>query len=265
MHYDKMKKQQRGICKICGHDTDLSWDHVPPQGGIELQTVEIEAIFQVLDRNKQRRFVTSQNGVKYRTICKPCNSLLGRKYDPVLNDFSIGVGRFLKANLHLPDRVMYQTKPMSLIRGLLGHLLATQLDANDGYFDQAVRPLVFDEGLPIPDDIYIFYWIYPYDRTIIVRDILKASIRVKADPLIFCAIKYFPIAYLITRNNEINDLEELTAFRHLGVDDEVQIPINLGMLKAYDWPERVDDEHIILTNKDNSSITARPKPKKKAK
>ena len=42
--YRKFKRRRIGPCNICGVVGPLSWDHVPPKGGIELEPVEIDRV-----------------------------------------------------------------------------------------------------------------------------------------------------------------------------------------------------------------------------
>ncbi|MHA1170293.1 MAG: hypothetical protein ACTSRU_20900, partial [Candidatus Hodarchaeales archaeon] len=125
-----------GICKICLQEKELSEDHVPPQGGIVIEPIEIRNAFDsVLKANLGRDYYISQNGVKFKTICKECNSKLGRLYDKDLNEFSIGVGRYISSSLKTPEVIRYRTKPNSIIRAILGHLLAVKSELDDLEFD----------------------------------------------------------------------------------------------------------------------------------
>src|SRR6056297_3557589 len=89
LYITKCKREKVSQCNICKKVKALSWDHVPPKGGISLTSVEQETVFQRLTINgEKRKYTISQNGVKFRTICKECNEKIGSKYDPVLNDFA---------------------------------------------------------------------------------------------------------------------------------------------------------------------------------
>jgi hypothetical protein len=86
MKYASTKRTKRDECNICRTVADLTWDHVPPQGSIEITPIEIHRLYaQVLPEAKFKKPLIMQNGNKYRTICKACNSLLGGHYDPAIN------------------------------------------------------------------------------------------------------------------------------------------------------------------------------------
>ncbi|MBU6390889.1 MAG: hypothetical protein KGJ87_08130 [Planctomycetota bacterium] len=248
MHYVKNKRDKVGHCNICTNSCSLSWDHVPPKGSIEISTVEMRVLYKTLaGKNEDLKIEESQNGLKFRTICRKCNEFLGHNYDPVIKDFAISVGRYLKSNLTFPNIIHHRTKPVKLMRGILGHILSAKVDFDKVQLDEQVRGFIFDKNAIIPDDIHIFYWIYPYDYTIILRDVVMPSVRGDfSNSGFFQIFKYFPIAYIITNLKTYEGLNELTIYRHLSIDEEVDIPIQLNRTEHYHWPEMVDNGNIVL-------------------
>ncbi|MBZ0154911.1 MAG: hypothetical protein K8I29_01690 [Alphaproteobacteria bacterium] len=266
-HYVTTKREKAGPCNICKTHTELTWDHVPPKGGIDLTAVEMEKVSELfVVGHDEIKFSESQNGVKYRTVCKSCNETIGHRYDPALNEFSLTVGRYLKSGLSFPRVVHHRAKPAAMIRAILGHLAAAKIEIDDCPFDRNVREFVLDEDKPIPDDIFIFYWLYPYEQSITMRDFAMPTVRGNFSTGIgFCQVlKYFPIAYLVINKPAYEGLEELTRYRNLSVDEEVEIPILLDRVEHAHWPEIVDDYNIVLASKTTgNAILAKPKRKKR--
>ncbi|WKZ34028.1 MAG: hypothetical protein QY316_06420 [Thermodesulfobacteriota bacterium] len=265
MNYQKFKRNIQDICNICKKKSQLSWDHIPPKGGVELLPMEIEGIYKIL-MNKQnegeRQFVITQNGVKYRTICKECNSLLGTRYDPVLNEFSISLSKLLKSNLYLPCPIIkIKTRPNAIIRGILGHLLAAKIEFFESPFDEKIRLFLADEKSLLPDDISIFYWLYPYNQTVIFRDFSMPAIRgIYNEWGFFNVIKYFPLAYIITNLKSYDSLPELSYYREFDLTMEIEMKIDLRNIRKRDWPEHVGPNDVILLGKDGlDSIRAKPR------
>lgn len=248
MHHVKTKRAKVGKCNICSNEKSLSWDHVPPKGGIEISTMEMENLFHIFTREVDvRKIRESQNGLKFRTICKECNEFLGQKYDTVLNEFAMSVGRYLKSELKFPPLFHYKTKPLRLMKGILGHLLAAKADYDEVLLDCQVREFILDEDSVIPESINIFYWIYPYRCTVIVRDIGMPAVRGNfKDVGFFHTIKYFPIAYLVSNKSRYESLLSLTKYRNCGIDEEIDIPIDLKRIEHHYWPEMVDKGNIVL-------------------
>lgn len=266
LYFTKFKREKVSQCNICKKKKHLSWDHVPPKGGIYLSAVEQETVFSHMTVTKvNRKYSISQNGVKYRTICKECNEKIGRKFDPVLNGFARGVGNILKSDLILPSTIYYKTKPYLLIRAILAHLLAAKADIDKVTTDEQIRNFIFDENASIPEEINIFYWVHPYTNTVIIRDIAMPAVRGKFGGGVgfFSIFKYFPIAYLLTNLKRYEGLSELTFYRNSKPQDIIDIPINLKDIRGSEWPEIVDDENMVAGGQSiKSSVFATPKNKK---
>lgn len=264
MNYAKSKREKRSICNLCRKVTDLSWDHIPPKGGIELSTVKMETVFSLMTGNREKpKIRENQNGMKYRTICSECNAYLGAEFDPTLNDFALSVGRYLESSLEFPEIVNHSVKPQRLMKAILGHLVAAKVDIENTLFDQQARDYALNLEAPLPDDIHIFYWVYPHDCSITIRDFGMFTPRgTFQEPAIFQTIKYFPIAYLCCNKPEYAGLNCLSWYRETGLDDEIEIPINLKRVEHPFWPEAPsnEDNNIFFGGKSASNaVHATPK------
>lgn len=247
MHYVKDKREKIDKCNICLEEKALSWDHIPPKGSIETTPVEMDSLFQALIKDTGRKLKESQNGMKLRTICRECNSKLGTKYDTIIKEFSLSVGRYLTSNFQFPDTIHHSTKPIPLMKGILGHLVASKMTLDDAYFDDHVREILFDDTKTIPETIKIFYWLYPYEQIVIMRDFAIPSVRGNFKNFgVFQMLKFFPIAYLVSDVTEYEGLHELSRYRELRMDEVVEIPIQLNRVEHPLWPEMVDDRNILL-------------------
>jgi hypothetical protein len=264
IQYVKVKREKTGICNICKQPCELTWDHVPPQGGIDVVPLgQYTILEQLAGRDDRPKHLETQNGVKFRTICTRCNrNLLGTEYDPTLNDFALGVGQFLKTTIKLPSSVGYATKPARLLRALFGHLLAAKSEVEDTKSDQLMRKFVLDNTALLPLDLNVFYWIYPYPHVVVIRDVVMPATRGRFDRAgIFSILKYFPIAYLVTNLREYENLISLSFYCPSSLDTEVRIPIPLAPPPGVAWPEVVDDQNFIAGggSSAHSSILATPK------
>lgn len=261
--YRKFKRRRAGPCNICGEVGSLTWDHVPPKGGIELEPVEIDrAAAAYVSSLASEKPEVSHDGLRFRTICAKCNSLLGATYDPALNELARTVGRFLRTPLTLPAVAQVETRPTAVVRAVLGHLLAARLSSEDGFFDPDIRGLVLDPARAIPDQIHIHYWLYPYGQQIVVRDALMPAVRGRySDFQRFGVLKYFPIAYLATTAPVYEGLDSLTSWRNEPASFSVQIPINLRSARDPYWPEAPAPDNWLFGGHDlMESIRAHPRP-----
>jgi hypothetical protein len=248
MYYLKLKCDKNGTCNICHRQAPLSWDHVPPKGGIQCTSVQIRSVFSVLTgETRDFKPTYSQNGLKYRTICKTCNQTIGHKYDVALNEFSLSIGKYLSTSLSLPPIIQHPTRPAALIRSVLAHILAAKVKSDGVFFDRDIPPTILDETLPIPADVHVFYWIFPFEETVLIRDFAISYIALGSKEVHSCQLlKYFPVAYLITNTPQFQNLDELTAYRNASITDTISIPIRLSPVRSSNWPEGYDDGKIML-------------------
>ena len=151
-------------CNICFEHRRLTWDHVPPRGSNPVGTNRVEMMPSV-DLSGGLRARESQNGLKYRTLCRECNSLLGTRYDHVIVDFTRSVRTYSEAtSLYLPSPVVHHpVRVQRLMKGILGHLLAAKTNLDEATFDRTTRKYVLEEEEPLPESLHIFYWTYLYD------------------------------------------------------------------------------------------------------
>ncbi|ODR97207.1 hypothetical protein AUC70_13190 [Methyloceanibacter stevinii] len=243
MQYAIEKRQKRSICNLCRLEADLTWDHVPPKGGTVIRPMEMQAMMTRLTAETGKT-VISQNGVKFRTICKKCNEHLGAQYDATLNEFSRSVGLYLKSTLRLPMVLTHVTKPQRLLKAVLAHLVAAKVEIEDTTFDQLARTYALDPSAQLPDDIHVFYWVYPYDDLVVMRDFAMFVLSRSFDmPAVFQLMKCFPVAFLCSTASNYAGLNSLSAYRHCALDEEVEIPLRLFPVRERHWPETPDDRY----------------------
>ena len=253
----KIKRNRIDTCNICKEIKTMTWDHVPPKGGINLSSVEMESLFLTLVGKADNSKSISQNGVKYRTICGDCNSKIGSEFDPVLNQFNRDIITILQSKLYIPRYVSVKVKPIRLIKAVLAHILSAKINTYDNVFDKEVRSLILYPEVKITESIHIFYWIYPYDRTIIMRDFVLLE---EPKPVFCNMIKYFPIAFLITNSNNFRGLDSLSKYRYCELDQEVDLKIDLGFRTEPNWPERNNDsDAIFMSSESLNGMFAKPK------
>ena len=225
--------------------------------------MDARSIYSNLTGREDNSKVIYQNGVKYRTICSSCNSKIGTLYDPTLNDFNKTLSIFLQSTLSLPAVTYIRTKPIRLFKAILAHSLSAKNNIDDVVMDEEIRSLLFSTDVAIPNDINIFYWIYPYDCTIIIKHFAIPITPGNYAKTAFCSvIKFFPIAFLITDTENFRGLDNLGRFKHLALDDEAEIRIDLNTVRGYDFPERVDKDNIpFISAESQHGIFAQPRNK----
>jgi hypothetical protein len=162
-----------GKCNICGAIGKLTEDHTPPKGCTKIKKVDLHHIIEHLNaaapRSKGR---LSQNGVKYRTLCGVCNNQrLGLEYDPEFIAFVNRIADYLKTNIQLPSVMHVTAKPQRVMRSLLGHMCAQGVNRYDkGKITNPITEYFQDSSKPLPSEIKIYYWPFPYKDHVMARD-----------------------------------------------------------------------------------------------
>lgn len=242
---------KHGICNICGEDGLLTEDHTPPKGCIKVKQVELHHIIEHLNVDSPTsKGRMSQNGVKYRTLCKRCNSeLLGIEYDPCFISFVNELGLYLKTKIQVPPAIRIKTKPQRVMRSLLGHIAAQGVRRYEkGKLTEPLRDYILDPTLVLPHSLNVYFWSYPYRSYVMARDCALTDLTIH-EPVVIWFLKFFPVAFLVTLDEPEKynfSLGCLSDHRSIGIDDEVEILVNLEDIIHPYWPEAPTEKTIIM-------------------
>jgi hypothetical protein len=238
----KYKKQKSDVCNLCLQKRRLSYDHVPPEGAAEIGEVEVRSLLDHLTKEQDRpTFI--QNGLKYRTLCRDCNTLLGR-YDRELIRFSSCIRACVKTNIIIPDRLNFVCKPNAVIRSLAGHLVAAKIQPDSVEFDQEARKLIFDDSLSIPN-WNIYYWIFPFTSTSVIRDVMIFFPTLQTPYVFTHLLKYFPLAFMICDSDGFS-LSRLTVAKDQDWQHETTLVLDLTQRIGEHWPEAPAEDRAIF-------------------
>ena len=252
--YPATRGPRIGHCNICDVHGVLTEDHVPPKGTIAVPQIDLIHIVELLSaerpigRKRARHF---QNGVKFRSLCGRCNNaLLGATYDPALIEFSNSTALLLKSSLAIPDVANVTITPGLVARSVLGHLFAIGVERRERSPPLSAAATFFaDASAPLPDEVEIYYWVYPYRRQIAIRDGALMTDFFKAPPLIFWCLKYFPLGFMITFGNANPRRVNLPNLRDYMINAGVHpatVPLPLRQIPRPDWPEAPDGSGAVL-------------------
>ena len=117
-------------CKLCGKNTVLTFEHVPPRSAFNRWPSRFyagkELMLHVASPElpwelSKRKWVQQQRGYGAYTLCADCNSYTGRKYAPAYTDFcvqalqQIGEQGSTRGNITISFRNIYPLKVMKEI------------------------------------------------------------------------------------------------------------------------------------------------------
>lgn len=246
------------VCNICRKTVSrLSWDHVPPQGShIPVNVVNMH--YPEGEEGSIFRHATSANGLKFRTLCKDCNSLLGGKFDKELNRFLNQLQRILQSGLVLPSRITLQGKPTLIIKAILGHILAAKTGFCDSEIDSEFRDYIMNDDAVLSDKLKVYYWYYPYNNVIITTDKMPYDIET-GQKAFFSVLKYYPLAFMMMweSTSNVEWMTEITKYNNNDYNLTVELPI-LFVEPPVDFPESTKYCKLALVPSDHTDLVSFP-------
>jgi hypothetical protein len=257
---------KKGCCNICGLFGDLTQDHVPPKGSLDPKKVGIRNLVQTVDNVHPQIARSSQNGVKFRSLCSECNNVrLGGSFDPALNQFSRQFSAIIRnrSQLLLPPKVAFRVQAQRVARAVVGHLLAAEIRQNMALppvlapMRNSMRKYFLDSSSDFPEELNLYFWPYRAKRHAILKGVglMSGEHIVVGDFL-----KYFPVAFWLTHEapfqiqNCMRDRE--IPVRGAAIDDYRIIDVPTSTQKTFreNWPEVPDDNEAIIVNNDLAFI-----------
>ena len=240
-----------GRCNLCGTEGPLTQDHIPPKEVTRLGQVAMMKIIDLLSLEHPKKSTRiSQDGVKYRTLCKKCNNeRLGLGYDPTLILLTESVRACLESSLRLPDRIRIQTKPNRLVRSVVGHLLAQGVNQfRAGTSTERLTDYFLDEKLTFPEELKLYYWPYPYNDQVIIKG-AGLSPYFWDSFAVFWLLKFFPICFFIVHDQPAEwrvPFQRLDTTLTNNIDDELPILVDFTKLPPQRWPEAPSPTGMVL-------------------
>lgn len=262
---------KEGYCVICGGYGKLSRDHVPPKGCNNLSDTEIKSLLP--DKEYSIKGTTSQGGTHYKTLCAACNNTrLGTQYDPHLVELSNAITSYVvgakNRHIDLPRKIEVFFRPQRIARAVVGHCLAALAvdEAKNGVVSSpmgdAMRTYFLDEKACVPDELDIYYWMYPSRRQVVMKGFSKFSLFSKqGDTFVSDLLKFLPLGFWITWEKPKHvqlGVDKLIARKDMPLDEPVLVELDLYQIPRLDFPESPIDHEAILLH-DEYAAVATPK------
>lgn len=252
MNYKKIKRPKVDRCNICGKNTKLTWDHVPPKACNNCYSVKVNSLFAGIPQVNQYE-EQFQNGVKFRSLCNECNNgFLGAKYDPAYYAFIGDMSKMLLSQVQLPIRLTLNAEINKVARAVCGHILAAKHHYNDvvGTIDNDLREYLFDESRKRPRDLFLYYWVYPYSSVVVIRDVAIKSYTTDCPEGVVSVLSFFPISFILTTELSPGmNMPDLFTYTTTSINGSVNVPIDFQTayypktqkLRNHFWPCNVSD------------------------
>jgi hypothetical protein len=269
--YEKKKRNEFSMCNICGKEEKLSWDHVPPKSCFNYNKVEYNPLFKELSKKDETKYDTkqekkiSQNGIKYRTICHDCNNTIGSKYDIKLKELVDTVNSYITSNMIIPIVFKLEVNVNMVAKSIVGHFLAARNDyvGCEHKIDTNLRKYLLNDDCDPPQNLSLFWFIYPYNNIMIVRDVyIKNVLERNKVPLpegMISCMSFYPLAFILSEKQMVSGMQDWFSYCGGNIENKTEIEVNLLSWTIPDtltfrhpkWPcyvsDDIDGTDIMLT------------------
>jgi hypothetical protein len=143
------------------HYADLTENHIPPEAvgndGFWIGRSYLTAASQGGEIFRGRAF---RGGLRFRTLCRDCNTGLGGREDRAIIDFFDRVRKRLESRIITTAIVRVPAKPNLIYRGLLAHLISANDSGVPCLFDTEARDIFFGRRHIRLSSWNLFYWMF---------------------------------------------------------------------------------------------------------
>ena len=136
-----MSKKHFGICHLCGIQTKLSFEHVPPQSAFNDQGILRSTFEQMLENEHPDDFKgrQQQRGAGGYTLCEKCNNDTGLWYVPAFTSWAQQAMRFVIGTRGRPTlEYPFNLFPLRVLK----QVICMFFSVNGTYFQKAHPDLV---------------------------------------------------------------------------------------------------------------------------
>lgn len=201
---------EEGFCLICGEHGRLTFDHVPPQGCVTITRTEQFHLSEYMELPILKvKGVQSNNGSKFKTICKSCNNLIGTD-DGELSRVIRRMTGSVKREVYNPNRfgniLFFDVDVVRFCRAMVGHILSatstrecTVPENTSDYFLPLREFVLRNESRNIEDTHDFYCWFYPFKWHISVKMFGMHNNGYQAR---LSVLHFFPIGFLVSEKGK---------------------------------------------------------------
>ncbi len=231
---------RQGICKLCGEDKLLSFEHVPPSSTYNKTTrykiISFDDYMKSPDPvNQKFKGKIYQGGVGYYSLCQDCNSFLGANY---VNSYKnwVNVGREI---LSYGDyfKYLYRVENIEPLK-IMKHIISMFISINDNIFGRSFPELIEFVKKPelkeLPEKYQLFTYLNNKGDFRHIRFQVVGNFKIRS--IISCSeITFPPYGFVLTFNNTrlIDHLNNITAFKNFSINERVNVDLDMYRLPTY--------------------------------
>lgn len=260
----------KGICRLCGDNTDLSFEHVPPKVAFNKNTKYVSVAFDDYIKNENPlknpiKGKTKQGGVGYNSLCIDCNSFLGRNYVPayekwvkggysVLGNSEFGVVRYSINDI----------EPLKILKQIVSMFLAINKEWYLESYPELSKFVLNPNEKNLPEKYRIFSYLNKDGNIRYMHHTVVGNFG-RGKPINCSEISFPPYGYVLTIDSDdnINQLNDITGFKNFELNQKqtlnmamFQLPTHLTIPLDYRGKDQIEKaiEQGIKTMNENKNI-----------
>lgn len=233
-----------GICRICGYNGPLSFEHIPPQKAFNDGPVMVSKFKDVINKGpgEQIKGKELQRGIGEYSLCIKCNNNTGAWYGSDFVKWCFQGNEILllcggKPNLCYGHKLY----PLRIIKQIITMFFTVNQEGFSGANQYLVEFILNKEKQYLPENYRIFIYYNckgNYRNTgIVVRGSAKGQHPFSNKPIYFSEFNYPPFGYVFSYDGSEPDnrLYEITYFAKYSYSDERIFYLDLPILPTHLW------------------------------
>jgi hypothetical protein len=190
---------KKGICRICGENKELSYEHVPPRAAYNDKAVVFHKIEDILNKSpdelRQTKGKILQKGSGAYTLCVKCNNDTGGWYGNAFADFAYQGMSILHHTGNRPSLYYnFQIFPMRVLKQIICMFFSMNADRfqsiHTGLVKYVLNPL--NDYFESDVKVYLFY----STSYIIRKSGVSALMNLSGKSNVFSELTYPPFGYV---------------------------------------------------------------------
>lgn len=113
-----MAKKKYGVCCICGKETNLTFEHIPPKAAFNCFSIKSYDFMRYIFENSTR-YQSFQGGSGLYSLCASCNNLTGEWYGAAYAGFAMQGMTYYRAGAQGGLSVPYTIYPLRVLKQIV--------------------------------------------------------------------------------------------------------------------------------------------------
>lgn len=233
-------KMEFGICRLCGEEKDLTFEHVPPRISFNKTTTYLSVPFEEyikVDNPLKEKYKGKkmQGGIGYNSLCRECNNFLGSNYVNSYQKWVLtGKELFQKYTFTSAHYTALSQEPLKIIKQILSMFLAI----NGEWYLKAYPEIAEFVKNPNSNELTERYRIFSYLNNEGNIRYCKHSVFYSAqlgEPVNCSEIAFPPYGYILTIDfdKRLSLVNELTYLKSYKANETIDLKIMMNKLPTY--------------------------------